>query len=130
MLVPFEANCTTVQFLPLKFTSSIILLLLSKKPPSSLSLSAKQCLSAKLKTYVLSLSGESLFVGASSHWLSTAAANAYFHSASISVGTVFQLSLTQPVLFESNCKSLLCSMFNEQTCTRFTRLLSLSPCPK
>ena len=29
------------------------------------------------------------------------------------------------------CKSLLCSMFNEQTCTRFTRLSSSSsPCPK
>ena len=29
------------------------------------------------------------------------------------------------------CKSLLCSMFNEQTCTRFTRLVGwLSPCPK
>ena len=40
------------------------------------------------------------------------------------------------VLFEQRfCKSLLCSMFNEQTCTRFTRLFvrlssSSSPCPE
>ena len=29
-------------------------------------------------------------------------------------------------LLSLNCKSLLCSMFNEQTCTRFTRLLVVS----
>ena len=35
------------------------------------------------------------------------------------------------LLLLKNCKSLLCSMFNEQTCSRFTWLFVLSsPCPK
>ena len=82
MLVPFEANCTTVQFLPLNFTNHQHQILLLFKNCCYLPPQGSVCV--KLKTYVLLLSGDSLFVGeqplvihSSQRW------QAYFHSASI-----------------------------------------------
>ena len=82
MLFPFEANCTTVQYLPLNFTTTSI-----KSSPSSSSccyLPPQGSVCVKLKTYVLWLSGDSLFVGeqplvihSSQRW------QAYIHSATI-----------------------------------------------
>ena len=82
MLVPFEANCTTLQFLPLNFTNHQHQIFIILKNCCYLPPQASVCV--KLKTYVLLLSGDSLFVGeqplvihSSQRW------QAYFHSASI-----------------------------------------------
>ena len=123
MLVPFEANCTTVQFLPPKFTTIILLLFLQKTTIIAIFLDkpvffgkAQDLCTVAVRGIIICRREQPLVIHSSSQCLFSLgqyfrwkSISAFFYSASI-VWKQFQLIFTWPVLlleqyFSSNCST-------------------------